>query len=203
MIVSVNISKERSSLIKRLEYDFDSRHLHIEFHTWLDPVDYFCPNELFEQLVDSDSYGKFYLDQLKPFLTKIKTNNMGKKPDKIVDIRVNLSRLNKDWFNRFTSKDDAQEVSVDLTILLYDEPNKKEYNGKVYYDNGFVTQKVPKEVWEKDKDIKGAIVGNAKDWSSINRAKEGDISTMPGAEGGVMAGSDAGAQQDWQDDLPF
>jgi len=74
----------------------------------------------------------------------------------------------------------------DMT-LLYNEKQDS------YGMNGPIIQDVPKAVYQKDKSIKGQIIGNSKDWATQERVAE----AMPGNESGKMM------EGEYADDLPF
>ena len=70
--------------------------------------------------------------------------------DKIIKVRIDVTKLNKEYFFK-----GEKGVYADVTILF----NEK----KDQYDcNGMVVQDVPKPVRDANPDIKGNILGNCR-----------------------------------------
>jgi len=68
--------------------------------------------------------------------------------DKIIKVRINVKKLIRGWF--FVGE---KGTYLDVTVL-YNETQDD------YGTNGMVVQDVPKEVYDKDKSVKGPILGN-------------------------------------------
>lgn len=189
ILVKINNSK----LIKSLEYDGDN--LKVNFHD-----SYFVhyliyediPHELFEEMCQAESQGKFYLKYIKPnFTHKLKTKNMeqpkginvASDKKRFLKMRIDVMKLNKDWF--FVGKDGAVYADVTLLMLPDGEVDK-------YENLGMIVQDVPKDIYMKDKKAQGAILGNAKEleWAG------GGAESAPGSGAGTMGNAT-------DDDLPF
>lgn len=186
-----------SSLINEIEYDYIKHEMTVRFHKqdWQHDSTYIhIMPDIFLDFKKAESAGKFYLQDIKPYFQTKKSNNMAtakKQFDKVFDARIDVTKINKDWFFQ-----GEKGVYMDVTVFYSDTPDE-------YKTNGFITQKVPKEVWEKDRNARGAILGGCKNWET-QRGANVDKNAVPGAEDGmVMRGSEAGATQEWADDLPF
>lgn len=116
--------------------------------------------------------------------------------DKIIKLRIDVKKLIRDWF--FVGE---KGTYADIT-LLYNEKQDS------YGCNGMLVQDVPKAIYEKDKSLKGPILGNCIDWST--RQPQIDSEALPpGAKAPeqTAAGTNAAPAQQQQpppaDDLPF
>lgn len=79
----------------------------------------------------------------------------------IIKMGLDTSKVNPKWFTKFEKQDGSivTELNITLQIETDDEGNIVEQKfGKC----GMVTQDVPKAIWEKDKSLKGIILGNGK-----------------------------------------
>jgi hypothetical protein len=101
--------------------------------------------------------------------------------DKIIKISIDVSKLKKEWLFQ------GEKGKYANITLLYNEVQD------TYGNNGMVVQDVPKAIYEKDKTVKGNILGNAKEFSKGSGAPE----VKPGQEPNLPTG----AADD--DDLPF
>lgn len=105
--------------------------------------------------------------------------------DKIIKVRIDVKKLNKEYFFK-----GEKGTYADVTILYNEEPDQ-------YGANGMVVQDVPKAIYEKDKTIKGNILGNCKDWATQNVNRE----SIP--NGGTTTPTPTTNKADDDDDLPF
>jgi len=184
----MDIEIPESSLIRFIGYDREKRTLAIAFHKqgWQqDRIYVDVPISLFEEFKNSQSKGKFFLDNIK---NKLKTMAKGKNNqfDMIIDVRIDVTKLMKEWLFK-----GEKGVYADLTLFYHNDQDPE------YKTNGFVTQKVPKAVWENDRNARGPILGNIKNWETVK--KEVDKDAIPGATEVATVQTN----QDWQDDLPF
>lgn len=195
------IEINNSTLLKRVIYNYDSEEMVVFFVNdkyYTDNITYIgVPSILFEEMELNrlNSYGKFYLQQIKPnFKTKKKQfmseNNMPKgvnnasDKQRIISLRINLSKVNKEWL--FKGKEG--DIYLDATMLM-----KPDGEVDKYENLGMVIQKVPTDVYKKDKTIKGEILGNARENQWLGSSSP---EAVPGAPL-EAAGSDV------VDDLPF
>lgn len=194
----VKIAIHNSSLIKYLKYDGDI--LEVGFHSsyFVDYLTYDgVTHFFFEEMCKAESIGKFYLKYIKPNFNQIlKTIKMAETPKGIniasdkkrfLKMRIDVKKLNKDFF--FIGKDGAVYADITLMMLPDGETDK-------YENLGMIVQDVPKAVYEKDKTIKGEILGNAKELLWEDRGGEGNV----GGGGTIASQSNNPAAFD---DLPF
>lgn len=93
--------------------------------------------------------------------------------DKIIKVRLDVTQLNKDYFFK-----GEKGTYADVTILFNESKDK-------YGCNGMVVQDVPKNVRDKNSEIKGNILGNCKVFSkgvnqeSIPSNSNTDFSDLP------------------------
>ena len=139
----------------------------------------------FADFCSAESYGKFYLNYIKPFFI-IKTNKMA---DKVIKCKIDVLKINKDWL--FVGE---KGTYLNFTLL---------YNEKTdtYSNNGMIVQDVPSEVYKKEKELpvteprsKGEILGNCREMAPKGTTRS---ESSPLSETGTI-----GATQD-NDDLPF
>jgi len=179
MQVHLELTKEQSSLIEWAIYFEEEKELEVKVR-WMETSQVFfgVPQSIFEGFADPDySFGKFYNQVLKPnFKYKLKHNHMAdekQQPKRInkagahtrrIDFKINLAKLNKDWF--YINKDGEPVLQGQLVMKPDGEIGE-------YGDLGFLSQGVPSEIYKKlkaeGKDIpKGIILGNAEelDWKS-------------------------------------
>ena len=80
--------------------------------------------------------------------------------DKTIQLRIDVTKLKKEWFFK-----GEKGTYADLTVFYNEVPDQ-------YQTNGMVVQQVPKDVYEKEKNLPkdqrtvGPILGNAKDWAT-------------------------------------
>jgi hypothetical protein len=192
--------KPESTLIERLVYDDDAKKLSVYFHpvhhTWKKDCTYFYfPESEFLKFISSDSVGKYYLSNIEHFfkteeiINTLKNNSMAKKSfDKILNLRINVNKINKDWLFK-----GEKGTYLDVTAFYTEEHDE-------YEMNGFVTQSVPKKVWEVDRNARGEILGSIKDFSALKR-KPPTPEEIPGKEVGTLVADTPTV--DYPDDLPF
>jgi len=190
-----------SSLLKRIIYDYPSEELTVQFKKYYtEEITYVdVPSILFEEMVlnRKNSYGKFYLQQIKlNFKQKTKQMsttqpegvNIASDKKRFIKVRLDVSKINKDWL--FEGKNG---VYLDCTLQMLPDGETDKFGNL-----GMITQDVPKDVYTKEKDLakadksQGAILGNGKEILWSGGSAEGAV----GAELGK-------ASQDALDDLPF
>lgn len=204
-----------SSIIKSIEYDAEN-----ELITFFFVDTYFIDQETykdfsyeyFEKLLDQKSIGKFYLHFIK---SNFKKQNMAnskkqapaastpapaakKKPNtknesstskRFIDLSIDVTLIDKDWLY-------VGEKGTYLKMTLIMMPDGTvDSHGNL----GMIVQKVPKEVWEKDKKARGEILGNGAelDWAGYNSNSENSPTEVTGTLGSKTD------TKDWADDLPF
>lgn len=178
-----NILKVQSSLIEEIEYLDDYDVLRIKFKKYIyDEVFYSgITSDVYTGLYFSKSKGKYYLQNIKDkfSFTFQKQTVMA---DFKIKIKINVMAILKQWLYQ-----GEKGVYLNATIWYQTEEDK-------HGNNGMITQDVPKEVWEKDKQVKGAILGNCKVWKDKIATPE----LTPGSTTGLKAATDEAL-----DDLPF
>lgn len=105
---------------------------------------------------------------------------------KTINLRINLSKLNKEHYTFVKNKEGRTEIQADFRLLFTeDEIEVETKNGKKFTHNGYVSQQVSKETYEAEKNLPDKektqmpILGNCKHW-----AKRGaDESSLPGGVG--------------------
>lgn len=105
--------------------------------------------------------------------------------DKILNVSLDVSKVDKSWL--FKGK---KGTYANLTIFYNEEKDE-------YGQNGMVVQQVPKELYEKDKSLKGPILGNV---SEFVKGGGGAAEAKADREGASLVGDNTG---DLPDDLPF
>lgn len=118
---------------------------------------------------------------------------MGKKADKIINLRIDVSKINKEWLYK-----GEKGTYLDLTYFYSEEKDQ-------YKNNGMIVQSVPSDVYKKavaDKLTKeqmpqGAILGNGSVYEAAAASKEG----QPGYRGETK--KEEAATEEAEDDLPF
>lgn len=200
-LVVFDIPEERSSLIKKIEYDPDERILIVYFRNYYtDKLSYedVYPDH-FDEFVKAPSVGKFYLHYIKPNFSQIKRNFMAEEKQRpptknqasdkkrFIKMSIDVQKIKKEWLF-------AGEKGTYLNVTLQLLPDGElDQHGNL----GMITQDVPKEIYEAEKSLPkaqktlGPILGNGAemDWAPSTEA-------VPGQEIGAM-----GAAED--DDLPF
>lgn len=181
-----------SSLIKTIEYDDETSELRIEFvKYYVNEETYVAiPFELFLDMTDASSKGKFYLSKIKNiFPQKLKPQKMA---DKVLKLKIDVTKINKDFL--FTGE---KGVYLNCTYL-YNEDDDQHGN------NGMIVQDVPTKIYKdeqarkvpRDKQTRGAILGNGKEFGKQSGAAAEE--QKPGVEAGTE-----GVSKDFLDDLPF
>lgn len=188
--------KPKSSLIRLLKYDDETKELEVFFHSqqWKHDTKYlYFPETEFFNLIDADSVGRYYLDNIEHFfkterfINKLKNSKMARKSDKVINLRVDVTKINKDWLFK-----GEKGTYLDLVLFYREEPDE-------YKTNGMVTQAVPKKVWENDRNARGNILGNCKDFDTQKQERHAEA--MPTSEAGTMV-ADAPTEE-YDSDLPF
>lgn len=137
---------------------------------------------IYDQFLSAASKGKFYQQYIKgKFLTEQAPDNLYKHmADKIIKISIDVSKIKKEWLFK------GEKGTYANVTLLYNE------NQDAYGNNGMIVQDVPKAEYEKDKTLRGPILGNGKVFGSSAATNEG----KPGEEVGQMGAAPV-------EDLPF
>ncbi len=178
-----------SSLIKELVYDAVTMELTVRFKKYyVDEITYVdVPKDKFTDFLFADSYGRFYIKLIKQRF-KEKTDDMAEKKaiDKVIQMKVKVNLLKKEWF--FIGK--SGDVYADLTILYHEDKDQ-------YGCNGMIVQDVPSKVYKEQPSLKGPILGNC---ATKVKKTEIDQEALPGAESGELV-TDQNSQA--FDDLPF
>jgi len=102
--------------------------------------------------------------------------------DKVINLRIDVTKINKEWLFK-------GEKGTYLDLALFYNEEKDSYD-----NNGMIVQSVPKSIRDKDKTVKGAILGNCKEFA----AGAGNKEASPGTELPMQ-----GATTEVADDLPF
>lgn len=179
----------KSSLIKDVAYNFELRELYIFFHNqdWKqDCTHLHVSPKAYNDFINAESIGKYYLNFIEPIFSKLKNKFMPRKSDKILNLRIDVTKINKDWLFK-----GEKGTYLDLTVFYMEEPDD-------YSTNGMVTQSVPKKIWEDDKNARGTILGNVKDFASQKR--EVIAEAQPNSNSGTLQ---ADYIEPITDDLPF
>lgn len=114
--------------------------------------------------------------------------------DKIIHLRVDVTKLNKEWFYK-----GEKGTYADMVLFFNNEQDQ-------YESNGMITQSVPARIYEKEKDkpvkerTQGAILGNAKVWEK--KAADGGES-VPGSESKKKKAVEKKEEEEDDNDLPF
>lgn len=194
------ISKERSSLIHRIEYNEDTLLLYVYVNYSKNPFVYEgVHRNHFLEFTQQKSIGRYYLNYIKPNFLQVKTNFMAERPKtknkasaevRWIDMSINVREIKKEWI---TPGEKGDYLNFKLRMLPDGETDK-------YGNLGMLVQSVPSQLYKEaeakqkgsGKDIKGVILGNAAelDWGNVN--KEG----MPG-------GNNLPLPESPLEDLPF
>lgn len=193
-ILIVEINEQRSSLISKIEYHEDNKDMYVYFRKYY--TEKLCyinvQKDVFLQFIKEQSIGKFYLHFIKNhFITKQvnkmadrpKTKNVASDQKRFIKISINVQEIIKDWIHG-----GAKGAYLNCTLHMLPDGELDKFGNL-----GFITQDVPKVVYEKDKSAKGPILGNAAELDWSNRSEEG----IPGAETGNLL------TEDQLDELPF
>ncbi len=202
-ILIIDVSNERSSLIRRVEYYCQEKYLAVYLRYQQEPVIYQDVGlNHFEEFKTQPSIGKYYLHYIKQNFKQFKPSTMSekRKPKGIniaknavrwIDWSLDVTKINKDWLVQ------GEKGGVYLNGKLRMLPD-----GTVdkFECLGFMVQSVPSDVYKaaeaqekgSGKKIDGIILGNAKEleWDRDNEGQPG-----------VAAPSGIGDEV--KDDLPF
>ena len=166
-----------SSLITKVCYSTENRIMTVYFKKYYtDSISYqdvgFNQFKFFE---DCKSAGQYYLNFVKPNFKQIKTSKMARPKTKnqasterrFIKISINVQKINKEWLQQ-----GEKGVYLNLTLFMLPDGEVDKFGNL-----GMVVQDVPKVIYEKDKSVKGEILGNAAelDWESKDEG-------VPGAE---------------------
>lgn len=196
----MEIEVKNSSLIKNVSYNFDSCELTVFFKSnyYSKEITYIdVPHSYFEELINSKSFGKFYLQMIKPIFKQKNLKTMSeekKQPKRInkasekkrfikIDISVHKDKINKDWLF-VTEKGD---VRLKMTLHMLPDGETDQY-GRL----GMITQDVPAELAKQNKELRGAILGNAEELQWEGQGEATPLSSKSDAEKALV-----------DDDLPF
>lgn len=167
-----------SSFVKEVEHNSETLHLTFFLHNGkrLEYIGvaqaYFCI------LATQESIGKYYHSHIRgKFLTaEAPVTLQDSMADKIIKLKIDVKKIKKEWL--FVGE---KGTYLDMTLLYNEEQDQ-------YGNNGPIVQDVPKEIREKDKEIKGDILGNGK---VIEKS------------GGKLMGGSAPTSTNVVDNLPF
>ena len=194
---------KHSSLLTRINYDFDSEELTVFFTPkyYADKLTYInVPLIMFEALLYSESYGKFFLTNIKKqFKLKTMGNEVKNLPKGInnasdkkrfITGSINLKEVKKEWLTE--GKDGNIYLNFTLQMLPDGELDRFE-------NLGMVTQNVPAEIYKAEKDLPkaqktmGPILGNMREnvWEGGGNMEALSADKLPGASNEAI------------DDLPF
>lgn len=203
-ILVLDIPSDKSSLLRKLEYDEIRGYLSVYVKYSDNPFVYEnVPFSIFEEFTKTESLGKFYIEFIKPNFKQVKRNFMSEErkgpPTKNeasnktrrIDFDIDVRKLVKEWI--FAGK---KGDYLKCQLVMKPDGEMDDY-GQL----GFVTQPVPRELYlaaEKEKKgsgklISSPILGNAReyDWDNYGNSKE-SIEDISGATLGEPV-----------DDLPF
>lgn len=114
--------------------------------------------------------------------TRPKGINKASDKKRFIKLNMDVTKINKDWLH--VGKDGAVYLNCTLHLMPDGTVDK-------YENLGFITQDVPKSVYENDKEAKGEILGNGSELDFKSPRLQ------PGEETGqLLSTGDA-------DDLPF
>jgi hypothetical protein len=180
MIYDIKTSVDESSLLKRITYNIANKELYVEFRDW-NSVEVYeeIPIELISDFLDANYKNAFFLSNIK---NRFKTKNQKSMADKIIKLKIDVTKLKKEWF--FVGE---KGVYADLTVLYNEKQDK-------YETNGMIIQDVPKAIYKEDTTVRGPILGNCKEWAAV-----ANKDAMPGVESGKMVTN----VEEITDDLPF
>jgi hypothetical protein len=205
-ILVADISEERSSFIKRLEYNEDTKVLTVFFRKYYaDNLSYEnVERKYFDEFLTHYSMGRFYTDVLKPCFKQIKTNTMAsdsKRPPtknqasdekRYIKMSINVREILKQWL-----VDGEKGTYLNMTLQMLPDGKLDRYGNL-----GMIVQDVPQEIYQKEKTkpkeekTLGPILGNACEFDSFEKT-EG----LPGQWGKTIVTDENGKEV--VDDLPF
>ena len=202
-ILVIDVSNERSSLIRRVDYYIYEKYLVIYLRYQQQPNIYEdVPASHFEEFKTQPSIGKYYLHYIKPNFKQFKPSTMTEKrkpkginiaKDEVrwIDMSLDVQKINKDWL----IPGEKSGVWLNLKMRMLPDGTVDKYECL-----GFIVQSVPSDVYkaaeEKEKGsgkkIDGIILGNAKELQWDNEV------VVPGSVTGA-----SGIPTEVADDLPF
>lgn len=180
-----------SSLISSIEYDEINQNLTFHFKKYyVDQLTYSnIPLNVFDEMCATKSIGKFYLHFIKQNFTIMaqapKGINKSSKDKRFITMRINVKAIQKDWIYSGEKGD-----YLDIVLMLLPDGEVDDYGAL-----GMVVQKVPKDVYTKDKKVKGNILGNGYEYDWNDRDEESNPNTE------LKKASEV--KEDFLDDLPF
>lgn len=200
-VLVADIGEERSSFIKRLEYDERSKVLTVFFRRYyVTHLSYAnVDKKYFEELIVAYSIGRFYNLVIKPSFKTINNFIMADRPPtkneasdqkRFIKMSINVQEINKAWLVAGKSG-----TYLNMTLQMLPDGTMDRFGNL-----GMITQDTPKSLYEKEKNLKkedrtrGAILGNACEFDDAG-PREG----MPGDNSGQMVGDN----KEIADDLPF
>ena len=151
------------------------------------------PMEVFLEFSTANSFGSFYNSEIKSKFkhltmaneTAKKTNQPNKinkagKHNRYIKQKIDLMKLNKDWF--FIKRDDdgnVKAIYADITLFMKPDGEVDKY-GQL----GFIKQDVPAEVIKSARESagpkpEGAIIGNAEEleWVKQDESEGAELVT--------------------------
>lgn len=171
-----------SSMISEVTYDTETLELTVKYtpqYFIKEPVTFLdVPENIFNSFINNSSLGKFHNKILKDkslFKTKTTTimseekakkqwkrigKNRASDKTRFIELDLNVDKLNKDWI--YFGKNGGRFYKLVFALKPDGQIDK-------YEQCGMLTQKVPSEVYNKDKTIKGPILGNGyePDWEAM------------------------------------
>lgn len=184
-----------STVIDSMSYDTTCQILHLDFKNGKSE-DYKVSAELYSKLIIAPSIGRFlndYVFRRGKNVSKQKSNmsttnsnapvgvNNSSDKTRYIKLKIDVMKIKKEWL--FSAPSGA--VYADLTLHLLPDGEVDDYENL-----GMITQDVPKKIWENDRTVRGAILGNGRE----NEFRQ-QVAT-PGIESGSLG-------NDLNDDLPF
>lgn len=207
-IYVIDFTEQKSSLISKLEYDALKCQITVFFRNYF--VEKFTYEgvaaEIFEEFINQESPGKFYLHFIKPNFKQVKfykmsdekkklpTKNIASDKKRWIDISIDVRKIKKEWL-----QDHPSGTFLNMKMQLLPDGTVDKY-GNLAMITQTVPQKLYKDAEAKEKgsgkNIESPILGNAAeiDWDSF---KGGGGAVQPGSDGSPY-NSDAPV-----DDLPF
>lgn len=199
MIYRKQIPEIGSTLIEGMAYNTETKELTINFRSYFVKTLIYLnvPVDQFKEFWLAESFGKFYLSNIKPIYNfknyqemsetknRPKKINKAKKEKRFLRLSINLDKVEKKWIHV-----GEHGKYLNITLMLMPDGEVDQYGNL-----GMIVQDVPKEIAKGDKTMRGEILGNGAeyDWNTVE--KEGS----PGVESGALLGENAEAE----DDLPF
>lgn len=152
------------------------------------------PLEIFIEFSSSNSFGSFYNTNIKNKFKHLNLTNMANdnsnKPNKInkaskekryIKMKIDLMKLNKNWFYIAKDKEtgDTKAIYADITLCMLPDGEVDKY-GQL----GFIVQEVPAEVIKKARETaspkpQGEILGNGEELEWKREEEKGELVTEP------------------------